>query len=1090
MRLFTANDILRDFTEQDRSRGRVYQNQGRVRELQIEDNGSRLRAKVQGESAAPYSVEIHIEKKHGRALIHSECTCPSTYMCKHAVATLFETLAQWDRQRERLPSNKPYEAQRKSTPEAHDKSKTAREPEPAERLVYFINPKSDDEKSTVVITPAVEKMLKSGEWGKPRHQSFQEIILQNKRKSFLTTEDHDIFRMINTTTRLNDATHVLWRLPENPKQSDQFLRHILRTNRSFSIENSMQPLKLAPEMPAELGWAIEGDGKQRPIIKALQPGLTVLMSNSPWYINPATLEAGPLRSKLSFEEVKVFLSQQPLTAKKAEALRQQSKGKKSVTPLPYEVVEDKKAKIVEPTPRLHVHRNPENTESLARLVMDYEGVSVDPLSPIPHYHTVKKDQLFLFKRNKKAEADAIKVLLDSELKQSSSTDLGFMPGTQKPGLYLSPVDSASPWFWLDFAHEAAPKLRKEGFQIEIDENCGMVVLDTDDDVIEASFTQSGEWWFSLDLGITINGQRTPLLPILVSFLKVIHSPADLERLTAGNRCYVPLPDGRHVALPSARVKTILQTLIELFGAKPLDEKGQLRVSFDLAAAISKIKDFTRKRWFGEGQLKSLVEKLGDFEGIEETDLPTGLKAELRHYQKEGYDWLHFLGTYNLGGVLADDMGLGKTVQALAYILSLKKKGKMGPCLVIMPTSLVTNWQTEAERFTPELKVLTLHGKDRAVKFSDIEEADIVLSTYPLVIRDVEKLKPHKWGLVILDEAQAIKNPTSKITQAVCMLEAKQRLCLTGTPLENHLGEIWSIFAFLMPGLLGDYSDFSRQYRIPIEKHADAERQNLLTRRLRPFILRRLKTNVASELPPKTEIIQRVTLADDQRDLYETVRHVMNDKVREEISNKGFARSHIVILDALLKLRQVCCDPRLVKLAAASKATSSAKLEALLEMLPTLIEDGRRILLFSQFTSMLDLIKPELENAGIPYVELRGTTKDRKTPITRFQNKEIPLFLISLKAGGTGLNLTAADTVIHFDPWWNPSVENQATDRAHRIGQDKPVFVYKLIADGTVEERILDLQTKKSNLANAIFGDTPAAAASLNQNDLKWLLESV
>ncbi len=247
--------------------------------------------------------------------------------------------------------------------------------------------------------------------------------------------------------------------------------------------------------------------------------------------------------------------------------------------------------------------------------------------------------------------------------------------------------------------------------------------------------------------------------------------------------------------------------------------------------------------------------------------------------------------------------------------------------------------------------------------------------------------------------------------------------------------------------------------------------------------------MAKELPPKTEIIQRVTLGDDQRDLYETVRHVMNDKVRDEISNKGFARSHIVILDALLKLRQVCCDPRLVKLAAAANATSSAKLEALLEMLPTLIEDGRRILLFSQFTSMLDLIKPALDEAGIPFVELRGTTKDRRTPITRFQKKEVPLFLISLKAGGTGLNLTAADTVIHFDPWWNPSVENQATDRAHRIGQDKPVFVYKLIANGTVEERILDLQTKKANLANAIFGDNPAAAA-LSQDDLKWLLESV
>ncbi|MDP9128413.1 MAG: DEAD/DEAH box helicase, partial [Pseudomonadota bacterium] len=743
-----------------------------------------------------------------------------------------------------------------------------------------------------------------------------------------------------------------------------------------------------------------------------------------------------------------------------------------------------------PVPSLHIFRTADNLTNAACVRMNYAGNPTNPSSPSPNFHVIEGEKVILRKRDRKAEARALKQLAPFHLQPvAEAPDLAARHFDSQGMCFMAPGD-ALPWFWLDFMHEAAPRLREAGYEITVDDDCHMVVLDTDDETIEASFTQSGEWWFSLDLGITIDGQRTPLLPVLVALLRTIRDADDIEKLTARDKCYAPLADGRYVALPSARVKTILQTLIELFDDKPLDDKGRLRVSFDLATALLKVKDITRKRWLGEGQLKNLVEKLGDFEGIEDTALPPGLNAELRPYQKQGYDWLHFLGTYNLGGILADDMGLGKTVQALAYILSLKRQGRLGTCLVIMPTSLVTNWQTEAARFTPDLKVLTLHGGDRARKFHDIPDADVVLSTYPLIIRDVENLRAHKWGLVILDEAQAIKNPTSKMMQAVCMLEAKQRLCLTGTPVENHLGEVWSIFAFLMPGLLGDYRSFARLYRTPIEKGGDSERQNLLARRLRPFILRRLKSNVAKELPLKTEIIQRVVFGEDQRDLYETVRHVMNDKVQEVIAAKGLARSQIVILDALLKLRQVCCDPRLVKISAAAKAKTSAKLSMLLEMLPTLIEDGRRILLFSQFTSMLDLIKPELDLAGIPYVELRGTTKDRRTPIVRFQKKEVPLFLISLKAGGTGLNITAADTVIHFDPWWNPSVENQATDRAHRIGQDKPVFVYKLIVEGSIEERILDLQQKKVHLADALLGDGSSTTSALTQDDLQWLLESV
>jgi SNF2 family DNA or RNA helicase len=400
---------------------------------------------------------------------------------------------------------------------------------------------------------------------------------------------------------------------------------------------------------------------------------------------------------------------------------------------------------------------------------------------------------------------------------------------------------------------------------------------------------------------------------------------------------------------------------------------------------------------------------------------------------------------------------------------------------------VPNWRAEAARFAPELKVISLHGTDRAGQFAQLATADLALTTYALLPRDEAALQRQHWYLVILDEAQAIKNPAARATLVACRLTARHRLCLTGTPVENHLGDIWSQFAFLMPGLLGEAKRFTRLFRTPIERKGDAARQAVLARRLKPFILRRAKGEVATELPDKTLMTRHIELGGEQRDLYETVRLAMHEKVRAAVAARGLARSHIVILDALLKLRQVCCDPRLVKLGAARRVVASAKLAHLKEMLPELVEEGRRILLFSQFTSMLDLIEAEVTALGIPYVDLRGDTKDRATPVARFQRGEVPLFCLSLKAGGMGLNLTAADTVIHYDPWWNPAVEAQATDRAHRIGQDKPVFVYKLIAETTIEQRMLELQDRKAALANGLF-DPEAKAGSFEAADLELLFQ--
>ena len=455
------------------------------------------------------------------------------------------------------------------------------------------------------------------------------------------------------------------------------------------------------------------------------------------------------------------------------------------------------------------------------------------------------------------------------------------------------------------------------------------------------------------------------------------------------------------------------------------------------------------------------------------------------------NWLEFLREYSLAGILADDMGLGKTVQALALLLHEKESGRTGlPSLVVAPTSLMTNWRQEAERFAPDLRTLVLHGTDRKQHFDKLTDHDLVITSYPLLPRDQATLMAHEFHYVILDEAQFVKNPRTQYAQVVCQLQARHRLCLTGTPMENHLGELWSLFNFLLPGFLADEVRFRKVFRNPIEKGRSDERRKILARRVAPFLLRRRKEDVVKELPPKTEIVQNVELAGAQRDLYETIRLAMHTRVREEIGKKGLSRSHIIILDALLKLRQVCCDPRLLKMDTTKQVTESAKLELLMDLLPEMISEGRRVLLFSQFTSMLALIEPEITKAKIPYVLLTGQTTDRATPIQKFQQGEVPLFLISLKAGGTGLNLTAADTVIHYDPWWNPAVENQATDRAHRIGQDKPVFVYKLMTVGTVEEKILELQKRKRELVEGLLDEDRKESLQISDADLDVLFAPI
>ena len=637
---------------------------------------------------------------------------------------------------------------------------------------------------------------------------------------------------------------------------------------------------------------------------------------------------------------------------------------------------------------------------------------------------------------------------------------GLKPLHDRPGRFIQPgwkQDVALRAIWFDWIEQHQPQLEQAGWRVEQVEHEGVTLSEASD--ISGEVEESGNDWFSLRFDLEFDGWVMPLLP-LVSELLAHYRPGELPEtlhLNAGQ--------GHFVAVPRERIEPVLKTIIDLFDQVNGDV---LEVPRPDAARLADLDGIPVQ---GATSLKKLASRLRNFSGLERVKLPTTFKGELRDYQQHGVDWLQFLRSHGFGGILADDMGLGKTIQTLAHLAVEKRAGRMQhPCLIVAPTSLMSNWQREAAKFTPRLEVLVLQGPERFERFDDIEQANLVLTTYPLLPRDREVLLEHEWHYLILDEAQQVKNPRAQAAQVVRRLKAEHRLCLTGTPMENHLGELWAQFDFLMPGFLGDQQGFRRNYRTPIEKHGDGDRMQALTRRTAPFMLRRSKDRVADELPPKTDLLRSVALDDKQAMLYESVRLTMEKKVRRSIASHGLARSHIVVLDALLKLRQVCCDPRLLPAGTRGAAKAgSAKFNLLFELLPEMLEEGRRVLLFSQFTTMLGLIEAEVKRHGIAYAKLTGQTRKRDAAIERFRSGQANLFLISLKAGGVGLNLTEADTVIHYDPWWNPAVEHQATDRAHRIGQDKPVFVYRLVAEGTVEERILSLQERKQRLADQVHG---------------------
>jgi superfamily II DNA or RNA helicase len=1098
---YQQEDLTRWVSHRTLGKAQAYKT--RVRDLEI--GSTRISAHVQGSQRLPYSVEIDFFRDlAGGFRVEMRCTCPVGYGCKHAAAVLLVALTR----REQPPTVNPEvvrwaEALGAAVRPRAAKTRPRRAGRSAPTIHYVIGWSPIYDRYNLDLLKGRADDLGPQADAVPWHNIERALV---QPPQFVDESDLPILRALR---RVAGGRDFWGALPLGAAFPGDTLQQMCATGRLWLANEQEEPgllgrrivryvaLAGGPPRPATVHWHRNEFAQIVPALVATPPAEHILPTAPPWYLDPAGGETGPLDCAGHEEVYRRLLELPPLgeidLPVVAGALQE------SCPEIPSPLAEGGRAlRVIDapPTPVLAItsvntwyvapHRGYHDSYrtgayDYAVPRFRYGEITVAAADPGEYFTTTDGETVRVQRRRE-----------DEKRRIDSLARFGFKPPPRGAIHADRPLPDGrlgleSEAAWARFTTDTAPVLREAGWQVEIDPAFRHLLLEVEH--WEANVAEVEGGWLDVDMGIVVDGRRLPLAPLLHD---LFHrdprwlDPDALRQMSDDESVIVTTPENQRLRLPAGRIRPLAQTLIDLFDAPPT---GPLRMSRFEAARLSALTD--RDAWRGNGldTVARLAERLQGAERVQPVAAPASFGLTLRPYQQEGLAWMQYLRANDLAGILADDMGLGKTAQTLAHLLTEKQAGRLDrPALVVLPTSLVFNWRSETARCAPELRVLSLHGKERAERFAQIPEHDVCLTTYPLLWRDEKELAAHEYHTLILDEAQMVKNATSRAAGVVRRLKTRHRLCLTGTPLENHLGELWAQFDFLLPGFLGDARRFTTTWRTPIEKHGDRLRRDLLARRVRPFILRRRKEDVATELPPKTVIVRTVELEGGQRDLYETVRSAMDARVREEIAARGFSRSQIVILDALLKLRQVCCDPRLLKTKAAEKVKERAKLALLMDMLPELVDEGRRVLLFSQFTSMLALIRAELERIGMAHELLTGDTRDREAVVSRFQKGGVPVFLISLKAGGVGLNLTAADTVIHFDPWWNPAVEAQATDRAHRIGQQRNVFVYKLVVAGSIEEKILALQEKKAELAAGVLAEDGEALAKFGEADIRALLE--
>lgn len=1054
-------------------RGEAYYQQNRVRLLNPDPDADRIVAEVQGKEALPYQVVL----SGAHNLLSADCSCPVGFDCKHGVAAALKWLWFLSSDRRLVPNQHRQEdgsAQLRqwlsNLPPAKMQPNTELTPG-SHYLLYNLDTEGagiNCQQIRVTLQKAYLKL--NGEWSQLHQYRPDYANLDRNAPDFFKPEDVSILNLLR-------GWHTQYGFQLSAESGALALQNMLASNR-LRLAGSGQIIH--PAAPRKLRWQwLESNNTFQ--LKATLEGLEhwqLLALEPPAYLDANQHSIGNIVVDLDGARLEHLMNMPavPQADMKDVATSLRHTLRRDQLPLP-----DENELIECDTPRAHLIMLSVTDKKGIRLpglqlVFDYQGL------PVPIHHlddaepvllTEYQNRQYRVQRNLALEREFFETLLATGLvlrEQLGKWQHVWTPPFIDGGQLLQ--------LWQTVLDTHVPALKEKGWSLFVHPDYDMPVSSAAFDIaLSDSDNPEARHWFDFELSLQNGGKKLPTLDAVEAWLEA-DTPDELV-----------LPfDGEWVRVDTRPLQTLRSLIEELYQRGQLEKPSQLpafqAMQFSDALSQDNHDLNTRKAPL----TRTLISQLQDFKGLTVVEPPARLQAELRPYQQQGLNWLVFLQRFGFGGILADDMGLGKTLQTLALLLHLKNNGQLEkPALLVCPTSLTSNWLHEATRFTPDLRVCLIHGAKRKNSFAQINDNDLVITTYPLLPRDIKLYSDYSFSLLILDEAQLIKNPGTRISTDVRVIKCDTRLCLSGTPLENHLGELWALMDFALPGLLGGRKSFNKQYRMPIEEQGDRDRQTELARRIAPFMLRRSKADVAQDLPPKTEILQYVELEGKQRTLYEGIRISMEKRIRDLIAQKGLARSHIEFLDALLKLRQACIDPRLVKLEKAADINESAKLSWLSENIPLLLEEGRNILLFSQFTEVLALIEQDLLAQNIAYTKLTGQTRNRQQVIEQFQNGDVRVFLVSLKAGGSGLNLTAADVVIHVDPWWNPAVENQATDRAYRIGQDKPVFVYKLVAADTIEERIQLLQQQKQALADSLFSDAGAVGMPVNKEALLGLL---
>ena len=1125
MNAFEQRDIERIVGPVSYRRGLDYVNRGMVHAVEFV-SPSKVSGEVAGRQSRPYSVVVRYKKWSKDRLIplQGSCTCPVGYNCKHTAAVLIaarqeakKPVAKKKRKKAAGSANLPADIRQwlDSLPEsapARQKTASGGAPEPGRDHLFYIIRR--DARGQVSIDPCRAYVKLDGEVGArfTEYNDFRDI--SSHARELLTEEDAAFLGRLSYYLRSVWPRRYAW--PDG-KKLIELIQGIVETGRARLNDIHGPVLAWAGSRRCTLAWEIDEAGKQS--VKARNADgspLDLLPLPTPLFIDPGTGETGLANAGLPSPLTSWLVAAPPVenNAVTAVAERLSRVGHQEVMP-PIQRIEERDGR---PEPVLRLFSRESRIHPYVRTPWYNRGSFGDPFV----YPGGRLEITYPGVEKRLRVGSGEKIVTSSEsgtvvIRRDAARERGFRErlreaveefawpyrdagrlGTHLPGdlkeaeVLFSPYradDDQVPDGGLQFTMWVVPELRFEGWRVEIDESWPYRLHEGQ---VEISTTLESEEndWFSLRLQLQVDGRNvnvTPLVLQLVEALPVDESGQldesfDIESHLADGVFHLRLEDGSWLTLESSRFARFAAAFLEVQGLLEFHRADAGRL-YELAEIL----EGCGAPWTGGREILELGSRLQALAKTTEHKPPATLQADLRPYQRTGYGWLKALSDSGFGGVLADDMGLGKTVQTLSLLayrhLELKTDR---PSLLVVPTSLIGNWRREAARFVPDLRLLVLHGPDRQRDFHEIPNHHLVVTTYPLLNRDGDTLFSHDYEVAVLDEAQAVKNPAAAVSKCIRKISARQRLALTGTPLENNLQELWALFDWLVPGLLGNRKRFNQEYRTPIEKHGDRARQRLLSTRLKPFLMRRTKEEVASELPEKTVVDELVPLEGPQAALYESIRTAMDERVREAIAARGIAASRIAIIDALLKLRQVCCDPGLVKLRAARKVHTSAKRARLLALLDELVAEGRKILIFSQFVEMLKLVEQDIVSRGWDHAMLHGSTKNRDEQIERFQSGDVSLFLVSLKTGGTGLNLTAADTVIIYDPWWNPAVERQAMDRAHRIGQDKPVFVHRLIAENTVEAIIQRMQARKQALADALFEGTGQGPVGLTDTDISAL----